>query len=117
MVQTVCVIQNHRLKFTNLFFFYHNVANNYNYAAVPYYSVCVCVSRKEIANHCVRWEQELAFSCKLYASANTAELEPCMCKVSVRKVRKRCGGGGSPLASVALLMVWYCILIMIVVHR
>ena len=40
----------------------------------------------EIDSHKVSWEEEVKFSCKLYASANTAELEPCICKVSVRKV-------------------------------
>lgn len=46
---------------------------------VPYSSV-------EVNRHKVSWEEEVRFSCKLYASANTAELEPCVCKVSVRKV-------------------------------
>ena len=40
----------------------------------------------EINTHKVGWEEEMRFSCKLYASANTAELEPCICKVSIRKV-------------------------------
>ena len=40
----------------------------------------------EINSHKVSWEEEVKFSCKLYASASTAELEPCICKVSVRKV-------------------------------
>jgi hypothetical protein len=41
--------------------------------------------RVEINRHNIAWEEEVRFSCKLYASANTAELEPCICKVSVRK--------------------------------
>ena len=40
----------------------------------------------EVNSHTVNWGEEVRFSCKLYASANTAELEPCICKVSVRKV-------------------------------
>ena len=47
-------------------------------------------SSVEINSHKVRWEEEVRFPCKLYASANTAELEPCICKVSVRKVRVSC---------------------------
>lgn len=41
--------------------------------------------RVEVISHAVSWEEEVHFPCKLYASANTAELEPCVCKVSVRK--------------------------------
>ena len=37
-------------------------------------------------SHCVKWHQEFEFPCKLYASASTAELEPCTCKISIRKV-------------------------------
>jgi len=67
--------------------------------------VCMCVSariqssrmsgdpfpaplflRIEVENHCVKWHQEFKFPCKMYAPANTAELEPCICKISVRKV-------------------------------
>ena len=42
--------------------------------------------RIEVESHCVKWHQKFKFPCKMYASANTAELEPCLCKVSVRKV-------------------------------
>jgi len=42
--------------------------------------------RIEVESHCVKWHQLFEFPCKMYASANTAELEPCLCKVSVRKV-------------------------------
>lgn len=42
--------------------------------------------RIEVENHCVKWHQEFKFPCKMYAPANTAELEPCICKISVRKV-------------------------------
>lgn len=43
-------------------------------------------SSVEVQSHTVSWDEEVKFPCKLYASANTAELEPCFCKVSIRKV-------------------------------
>ena len=42
--------------------------------------------RVEVQSHCVKWDQEFEFPCKMYASASTAELEPCFCKISIRKV-------------------------------
>lgn len=48
----------------------------------------VSLSSVEVSSHTVSWDEEVQFPCKLYASANTAELEPCICKVSVRKVRR-----------------------------
>ena len=47
----------------------------------------LCFSSVEVNKHKVSWDDEVRFPCKLYASANTAELEPCICKVSVRKVK------------------------------
>ena len=42
--------------------------------------------RVEVEKHQVTWQQELKFSCKLYANASSGALEPCICKVSIRKV-------------------------------
>ena len=54
--------------------------------SMPCVSIGTFPSSVEVKSHTVTWEEEVKFSCKLYASANTAELEPCICKVSVRKV-------------------------------
>ena len=32
------------------------------------------------------WDQEFRFPVKMYASASTGELDPCYCKISVKKV-------------------------------
>ncbi|XP_064616459.1 early estrogen-induced gene 1 protein-like isoform X2 [Liolophura sinensis] len=45
-------------------------------------------SRDEVKDHCVRWQSKFLFQCKLTASAHTGVLEPCMCRVSVRKELK-----------------------------
>ena len=44
--------------------------------------------RMEVQKHQVTWHQELKFSCKLYASVSSGALEPCICKVSVKKETK-----------------------------
>lgn len=41
--------------------------------------------RKEVRNHCVLWNQQFEFPCKMYASPNTGELEACTCKISIRR--------------------------------
>lgn len=43
---------------------------------------CSC----DVKSHCIKWSQSFQFHSKMYASPGTAELEPCYCKVSIRKV-------------------------------
>ena len=45
--------------------------------------VCSC----DVKDHTVGWSELFEFHCKMYGSPVTGELEPCCCKVSVRKVR------------------------------
>ena len=35
----------------------------------------------------MRWHQDFEFHSKMYGSPITGELEPCQCKISVRKVQ------------------------------
>ncbi|XP_018417336.1 PREDICTED: protein FAM102A [Nanorana parkeri] len=42
-------------------------------------------SREEVQENCVRWQKKLTFVCKMSANPATGVLDPCMCRVSVRK--------------------------------
>lgn len=42
-------------------------------------------SREEVCNHCVKWDSKFVFTCKMSANANTGELDPCICRISIRK--------------------------------
>lgn len=42
--------------------------------------------REEVSDHKVKWLCKTNFVVKMVANANTGVLEPCMCRVSVRKV-------------------------------
>lgn len=44
--------------------------------------------REEVSNNCVRWGAEFNFPCKMTANANTGVLDPCVCRISVRKEMK-----------------------------
>ncbi|KAL4219059.1 hypothetical protein ACF0H5_021642 [Mactra antiquata] len=44
--------------------------------------------RKEVYNHCVKWNCKFDFDCKMTGSASTGILDPCMCRVSVRRELK-----------------------------
>ena len=44
--------------------------------------------RAEVVDHKVRWQKKFRFDCTMVANAVTAVLEPCTCRVSVRKVKK-----------------------------
>ena len=44
--------------------------------------------RNEVENHRVQWDEDFNFSCKMYASVSTGVLEPCWCKISIRKETK-----------------------------
>lgn len=51
-------------------------------------SYCDLSDRKEVYNNCVKWNHKFTFVCKMSASAATGILEPCVCRVSVRKELK-----------------------------
>ena len=42
--------------------------------------------RIEVSNNRVRWHQTFEFGCKMTANSNTGVLDPCLCRISVRKV-------------------------------
>lgn len=44
------------------------------------------VSREEVEDHKVTWGAKFEFVCKMSANASTGVLDPCMLRVSVRKV-------------------------------
>ncbi|RXM31854.1 Protein FAM102B [Acipenser ruthenus] len=45
-------------------------------------------SREVVQANCVRWRNMFSFLCKMSASASTGVLDPCVCRVSVRKEMK-----------------------------
>ncbi|XP_063792736.1 early estrogen-induced gene 1 protein isoform X2 [Pseudophryne corroboree] len=45
-------------------------------------------SREEVQENCVRWKKKLTFVCKMSANPTTGVLDPCICRVSVRKELK-----------------------------
>lgn len=45
-------------------------------------------SREEVQEHCVRWTKRFTFVCKMSANPSTGVLDPCICRVSVRKELK-----------------------------
>ncbi|XP_071488780.1 early estrogen-induced gene 1 protein-like [Diadema antillarum] len=42
-------------------------------------------SREEIQDHAVHWGTKFSFNCRMSANATSGILEPCMCRVSIRK--------------------------------
>ncbi|XP_034152833.1 protein FAM102A isoform X1 [Esox lucius] len=44
--------------------------------------------KEEVQQNCVRWKKKFSFICKMSASPNTGVLDPCICRVSVRKELK-----------------------------
>lgn len=50
-------------------------------------------AREEVNNHSVIWKSRFNFQCKITANANTGYLDPCMCRISVRRELK--GGKAS----------------------
>lgn len=49
---------------------------------------CVFVFYREtVQANCVRWRKRFSFPCKMSANAGTGVLDPCVCRVSVRKVQ------------------------------
>uniref|UniRef100_H9GLU9 C2 NT-type domain-containing protein n=1 Tax=Anolis carolinensis TaxID=28377 RepID=H9GLU9_ANOCA len=44
--------------------------------------------REEVQENCVRWKKKFAFVCKMSANPATGLLDPCVCRVSVRKELK-----------------------------
>uniref|UniRef100_A0A8C6UPR5 Family with sequence similarity 102 member Bb n=1 Tax=Neogobius melanostomus TaxID=47308 RepID=A0A8C6UPR5_9GOBI len=45
-------------------------------------------SREQVQANCVRWRKRFSFPCKMSANAGTGVLDPCICRVSVRKELK-----------------------------
>ncbi|XP_017277632.1 protein FAM102B-like [Kryptolebias marmoratus] len=45
-------------------------------------------SREPVQANCVRWRKKFSFICKMSANAGTGVLDPCVCRVSVRKELK-----------------------------
>ncbi|XP_055516145.1 early estrogen-induced gene 1 protein-like isoform X1 [Leucoraja erinacea] len=45
-------------------------------------------SRVEVQQNCVRWKKKFSFICKMSANPATGVLDPCICRVSVRKELK-----------------------------
>ncbi|KAL0966453.1 hypothetical protein UPYG_G00295480 [Umbra pygmaea] len=45
-------------------------------------------SREQVQANCVRWRKKFSFLCKISANAGTGVLDPCVCRVSVRKEMK-----------------------------
>ncbi|XP_075434626.1 early estrogen-induced gene 1 protein isoform X2 [Ascaphus truei] len=45
-------------------------------------------TREEVQENCVRWKKKLTFICKMSANPATGVLDPCVCRVSVRKELK-----------------------------
>uniref|UniRef100_A0A3Q2STQ4 Estrogen-induced osteoclastogenesis regulator 1b n=1 Tax=Fundulus heteroclitus TaxID=8078 RepID=A0A3Q2STQ4_FUNHE len=45
-------------------------------------------SREEVQQNCVRWGKKFSFVCKMSANPITGVLDPCICRVSVRKELK-----------------------------
>ncbi|XP_066466785.1 early estrogen-induced gene 1 protein [Tiliqua scincoides] len=45
-------------------------------------------SREEVQENCVRWKKKFSFVCKMSANPATGLLDPCICRVSVRKELK-----------------------------
>ncbi|XP_061739873.1 protein FAM102B isoform X2 [Nerophis ophidion] len=43
-------------------------------------------SREPVQANCVRWRKRFSFPCKMSANAGTGVLDPCVCRVSVRKL-------------------------------
>ncbi|KAJ0065350.1 hypothetical protein NL108_007564 [Boleophthalmus pectinirostris] len=43
-------------------------------------------SREQVQANCVRWRKRFSFPCKMSANAGTGVLDPCVCRVSVRKL-------------------------------
>ncbi|XP_024124245.1 protein FAM102A isoform X2 [Oryzias melastigma] len=45
-------------------------------------------SREEVQQNCVQWKRRFSFECKMSANPVTGVLDPCICRVSVRKELK-----------------------------
>ncbi|XP_013883045.1 protein FAM102A isoform X2 [Austrofundulus limnaeus] len=48
----------------------------------------VLSSREEVQQNCVRWRKKFSFVCKISSNPVTGVLDPCICRVSVRKELK-----------------------------
>ena len=59
---------------------------SHNFIAINYKLKFISVFREEVNNHCVVWKSRFNFQCKITANAQTGYLDPCMCRISVRRV-------------------------------
>lgn len=57
--------------------------------------------REEVQENCVRWRKRFTFVCKMSANPATGLLDPCIFRVSVRKVRLGLGAGAGGWESMA----------------
>ena len=48
-------------------------------------NVFLIISREEVKNHTVNWDQKFEILCKMSANASTGVLDPCTLRISVRK--------------------------------
>uniref|UniRef100_A0A672KZG3 Protein FAM102A-like n=1 Tax=Sinocyclocheilus grahami TaxID=75366 RepID=A0A672KZG3_SINGR len=51
------------------------------------HSLSVSLHRQEVQENCVCWRKKFSFVCKMSASPATGVLDPCICRVSVRKLK------------------------------
>ncbi|KAG7235550.1 hypothetical protein INR49_002597 [Caranx melampygus] len=58
----------------------------------------VTSSREEVQQNCVRWRKKFSFVCKMSANTITGVLDPCICRISVRKELK----GGKTFSKASL---------------
>lgn len=60
-------------------------------------------TREEVQENCVRWKKKFTFVCKMSANPATGLLDPCICRVSVRKELK---GGKTYSKAMGETMGW-----------
>lgn len=67
---------------------YNDVRGSGNFCGKPFcnYIKFIYICREEVNNHSVLWKSKFNFQCKITANANTGYLDPCMCRISVRRV-------------------------------
>lgn len=56
-------------------------------ASVALCKLVLYLHRESVHANCVHWKKRFSFMCKMSANTGTGVLDPCVCRVSVRKVR------------------------------
>lgn len=51
-------------------------------------AVSLSLYRQEVQENCVRWRKRFSFVSKMSANPHTGVLDPSVCRVSVRKVKR-----------------------------